>query len=223
MPAQLRRFDAVLFDMDGVLVDSEPRWNDVRIAYAAARGLPWTHDDQEACMGGNSRQWARTMQERLGLADEPVERIEAEVVAGVVGWFHRGAVEMMTGAPEVVRRIAARWPVAIASSAHAAVIAAAVDALGLHGAFGAVTSADEVAHGKPAPDVYLLAAQRLGVAAERCLVVEDSANGVLAGKAAGAHVVLIPNPSVPPTANAYAAADTVVASLADLDPDALPA
>jgi HAD superfamily hydrolase (TIGR01509 family) len=113
--------------------------------------------------------------------------------------------------------------VAIASSAHPAVIAAAVDALGLDGVFGAVTSADEVAHGKPEPDVYRLAAQRLGVAPDRCLVVEDSTNGVLAGKAAGAFVVLVPNASVPPTPEAYAAADVVIGRLADLDPDTLPA
>ena len=101
-------------------------------------------------------------------------------------------------------------------------IAAAVDALGLHGVFGAVTSADEVAHGKPEPDVYRLAAERLGVVAGRCLVIEDSENGVLAGKGAGAHVVLVPNPSVPPTQHAYAVADTVIARLGDVDPDRLP-
>jgi HAD superfamily hydrolase (TIGR01509 family) len=222
MPSPTWRFDAVLFDMDGVLVDSEPRWNDVRIAYASARGLPWTHEDQRACMGGNTRQWAETMRDRLQLTDEPVERIEAEVVAGVVEWIRRGGVEVIADAPQTVRRIAALRPVAIASSAHAAVIAAAVDALGLHGVFSAITSADEVAHGKPAPDVYLLAAERLGVSPARCLVVEDSDNGVLAGKGAGAHVVLIPNASVPPTDVAFAAADTVLARLADLDPDALP-
>ncbi len=222
MPDPSRRFDAVLFDMDGVLVDSEPRWNDVRIAYATARGLSWTLEDQRACMGGNSRQWSETMKERLGLTAEPIERIEADVVAGVVDLFHRGGVEVISGAREAVRRIAAAWPVAIASSAHPDVISAAVDALGLHDVFGAITSADEVPHGKPEPDVYLLAARRLGIAPQRCLVVEDSANGVLAGKAAGAHVVLIPNPSVPPAEEAFDAADTVVPSLADLDPDMLP-
>jgi HAD superfamily hydrolase (TIGR01509 family) len=224
MPEPASRFDAVLFDMDGVLVDSEPRWNDVRVACAAALGKPWGHDDQRACMGGNSRQWAEIMQERLGLAHVPVSQIQDEVVAGVVGHIRRGEVDIMPGAREAVRRIAARWPVAIASSAHPDVIAASVDALGLHDVFaGAITSADEVVHGKPAPDVYLLAAERLGVRADRCLVVEDSTNGVLAGRAAGAHVVLVPNPSVPPTAEAFEHADTVVPNLDALDPDALPA
>jgi HAD superfamily hydrolase (TIGR01509 family) len=218
-----RRFDAVLFDMDGVLVDSEPRWNDVRVAFAARHGRAWNADDQFACMGGNSRQWSTTMAERLALADMPVMAIQDEIVAQVVALIHRGSVDIMPGAQAAVRAIAARWPVVIASSAHPEVIAASVDALGLHDVFtGAITSADEVEHGKPAPDVYLLAAERLGVRADRCLVVEDSTNGVLAGRAAGAYVVLIPNPSVPPTAEAFDAADAVVANLAALDPDALP-
>ena len=116
VPDAAARFDAVLFDLDGVLVDSEPRWNDVRIAYAGARGLAWTHDDQRACMGGNSRQWAEIMRERLGLADEPVERIEADVIEGLVDAYRHGGVEVIAGAPEAVSRIAARWQVAIASS-----------------------------------------------------------------------------------------------------------
>jgi HAD superfamily hydrolase (TIGR01509 family) len=129
----------------------------------------------------------------------------------------------MPGATDAVRRIAAGWPIAIASSSHRSVIEAAVGLLGLHGVFGAVVSSDEVAHGKPEPDVYQLAASRLGVAADRCLVVEDSTNGVLAGKAAGAYVVLIPNPTVLPAPEAYETADAIVERLADLDPDELPA
>jgi HAD superfamily hydrolase (TIGR01509 family) len=113
--------------------------------------------------------------------------------------------------------------VAIASSSHRRVIEAAVDALGLHDVFGAIVSSDEVERGKPAPDVYLLAATRLGVPADRCLVVEDSLNGVTAGKAAGAFVVLVPNPSVPPAGDARVREDLVLERLADLDPDALPA
>jgi HAD superfamily hydrolase (TIGR01509 family) len=222
MPKTTSRFDAVLFDMDGVLVDSEHRWNDVRIAYAAAHGCPWTLDDQHAVMGANSIQWATIMRDRLGLDGVPVERILADVVAGVVDQFRQGAVPVIPGAPAAVRRIAARWPVAIASSSHRDVIAAALDLLGLRDVLGAVTSSDEVAHGKPEPGVYLLAAERLGVAPERCLVVEDSTNGILAGKAAGAYVVLIPNPTMLPAPHAASAADAIVERIGDLDPDALP-
>jgi len=222
MPDPDRRFDAVLFDMDGVLVDSEHRWNDVRRAYAAARGKPWGPDAQQAVIGANSRQWAAIMRDRLGLDDEPLESIIDDTVGGVIARFHDGGVEVIPGAPATVRRIAGRWKVALVTSAHPAIITAALDLLDLHGVFETVASSDEVVHGKPEPDVYQLAMRRLGVAPKRCLVVEDSTNGVLAGKAAGATVVLIPNANVPPTPGAFAAADVVVGRLADLDPDALP-
>lgn len=214
-------FDAVLFDMDGVLMDSEHRWNEVRAAFAAVHGRTWGTADQAAVMGGNSRQWSVIMRDRLGLDGVDPEWIRDEVVRGVVARFHAGEVEVIPGAPEAVRRIAAVWPVAIASSAHADVIAAAIDALGLHGVFGAIASSDEVEHGKPAPDVYLLAAARLGVEPARCLVVEDSTNGVLAGKAAGATVVLVPNAAVPPAPGTAALADLVLDRLADLHPEAI--
>ncbi len=222
MPKPTRRFDAVLFDMDGVLVDSEHRWNDVRIAYAAAHGRPWGIDDQHAVMGANSIQWATTMRERLALDHVPVDQILAEVVAAVVDEFRRGTVPVLPGARAAVRRIATKWPVAIASSSHPDVIAAALDLLGLHDVFSAVTSSDEVAHGKPEPDVYRLAAERLGTSPERCLIVEDSTNGVLAGRAAGAYVVVIPNPTVLPAPHALEAADAIIERIEDLDPDALP-
>jgi HAD superfamily hydrolase (TIGR01509 family) len=214
-----RRFDAVLFDLDGVLVDSEPWWNDVRIAFARAHGRPWTRDDHHAVMGANSRGWALTMQERLGLRDMDVDAIQDAIVDGVVARYRSEPPPVIDGAVEAVRRIAAELPVAIASSAHPDVIAAAVDALGVRDVLGAIVSSDEVPHGKPAPDVYLVAARRLGVEAARCLVVEDSVNGVKAGKAAGMFVVLVPNASVPPPPGTEALADAVVDRLADLDPE----
>jgi HAD superfamily hydrolase (TIGR01509 family) len=125
---------------------------------------------------------------------------------------------LIDGAVEAVQRIAAGWPVAVASSAHPDVIAAALAATGLQDVFRVVVSSDEVDHGKPAPDVYLATAQRLGVAPAACLVVEDSLNGIRAGKAAGMTVVLVPNASVPPPPGAAQLADLVVERLADLDP-----
>lgn len=216
-----RRFEAVLFDMDGVLVDSEPWWNEVRVAFAERLGLSWTHDDQAACMGGNSLEWARIMQARLGLDAVPVEAIRDAVVDGVVDRYRANPAPIIGDAPAQVRRIAAAWPVAIASSSHRAIIDAAMEALGLHDVLGVVVSSDEVPLGKPEPDVYRLAASRLGIAPDRCLVVEDSVNGVRAGKAAGMSVVLVPNASVPPGGNARELADAIVGSLADLDPDHL--
>ncbi len=213
-----RRADAVLFDLDGVLVDTEPWWDEVRHAFAAAHGRAWTGDDQRAVMGANSRQWAAIMRERLALSNLDPDSIETAIVGGVLARYRAGAPPVLPDAAESVRRIAADHRVAIASSSHVVLIQAAVDALGLGGVFGAVVSSDEVSHGKPAPDVYLLAASRLGIEPARCLVVEDSLNGVRAGKAAGMTVVLIPNPSVPPAAGAHALADLVLDRLADLDP-----
>jgi beta-phosphoglucomutase-like phosphatase (HAD superfamily) len=218
-----RRFDAVLFDMDGVLVDTEPWWDEVRTAFAARHGRTWGPDDQAAVMGANSREWAEIMQERLDLPHIPVESILDEIVDGVVGWYRRSAPPLIGDSPDQVRRIAADVPVAIASSSHRAVIEAAMDALGLRDVLAAVVSSDEVPLGKPAPDVYLRAAALAGADPERCLVVEDSFNGVRAGKAAGATVVLIPSTSVPPHGNARDLADVILARLADLDPERLPA
>ncbi len=217
-----RRIGAVLFDLDGVLVDTEPWWDEVRSAFAAAHGRAWGPDDQHAVMGANSRGWARIMRERLDLRDMDEDVIQAAVVDGVLACYREREPPRVPGAPEALRRIAASRPVAIASSSHPAVIRAAVDALGLQDVLGAIVSSDEVEHGKPAPDVYLLAARRLHADPARCLVIEDSLNGVRAGRAAGMTVVLVPNASVPPAGDARDLADVVLDQLADLDPDALP-
>ena len=214
-------FDAVLFDVDGVLVDSEHRWNDMRRAFAASHGCAWTDEDQRSVMGGNSGQWSRVMAERLALGDVSADQIRDAVVHGVVAAFRAGTIEVIDGAAAAVRRLAARLPVAIASSAHPSVISAAVEALGLHGVFAAIASSDEVAYAKPDPDVYLLAARRLGVDPARGLVVEDSTNGVLAGKAAGAVVVLVPNAAVPPAPGTEMLADATLERITDIDLDAL--
>ena len=210
----------VIFDLDGVLVDSEIWWDEVRAAFATEHDRAWTADDQAAVMGANTRGWSRIMRERLDLPI-PDSVIEGAIVGGVVERYEREGAPLIDGAVEAVRRIAADRPVAIASSAHPAVIAAALASTDLTDTFEVVVSSDEVAHGKPAPDVYLEVARRLGVRPSSALVVEDSRNGVLAAKAAGMTVVLVPNASVPPGPGAADAADWVFARLADLDPDAL--
>jgi HAD superfamily hydrolase (TIGR01509 family) len=209
---------AVIFDLDGVIVDSEIWWDEVRQSFARARERPWGEEDRIAVMGANSRQWARIMRDRLDL-DEPAERIERAIVDGVVERYRAEGPPIIPGAVEAVRRIAARWPVAVASSAHREVIDAALRAVGLTDQLPVVVSSDEVEHGKPEPDVYLEAARRLGAAAQRCLVVEDSYNGVQAGRAAGMTVVLVPNHSVPPAPGTDQLAHLVLERLSDLDPD----
>ncbi len=211
---------AVIFDLDGVLVDSEIWWHQERVDWARQLGLIWTHDDSSAVMGANSRAWARIMRERTGLTSDADPAIEADIVERVVRRYADGAPEI-EGAMATVRSIASRWPVAIASSAHRAVIDAALDATGLGGVIPVVVSSDDVEHGKPAPDVYLAAARQLGVAPAECLVIEDSLNGVRAARAAGMIVVLIPNASVPPAPGADEFADLVLTRLADLDPAAV--
>ena len=202
-------------------MDSEIWWDEVRTAFATAHGRAWTSADQAAVMGANSRAWAHTMRVRLDLGVEEGD-IEAAIVDAVVARYRTEGAPDIPGATEAVHRIAATRPVAVASSAHRAVIDAALSATGLTDVFKVVVSSDEVSHGKPAPDVYLETARRLGVRPTACIVVEDSYNGVRAGKAAGMTVVLVPNVSVPPAEGTHELADLVLARLADLDPDALP-
>jgi HAD superfamily hydrolase (TIGR01509 family) len=216
-----RPFAAVIFDLDGVLVDTEIWWDDVRREYATAHGRVWSLDDRASVMGANSRQWSRTMGERLRLDVDP-DGIEQDVVDGMVARWAAGPSPLIPGADVVVRRLAETWPLAVASSAHRSVIDAALATTGLRACFRVVVSSDEVRHGKPAPDVYLEAARQLGVEPGDCLVVEDSFNGVLAGRSAGMTVVLVPNASIPPAAGAREAASVVLDSLGELDPAAIP-
>jgi HAD superfamily hydrolase (TIGR01509 family) len=209
--------EAVIFDLDGVIVDSEIWWDEARREFAARRGRSWSEADRAAVMGANSRQWSATMRERLHL-DEPDRQIERAIVEAVVERYRREGAPIIPGAVEAVRRIARAWPTAVASSAHGEVIDAALEATGLTGVFRVVVSSDEVDRGKPEPDVYLEAARRLGVDPRRCLVVEDSLNGVKAAKAAGMTCVLIPNRTIPPAPGTAELADVVLERLADLDP-----
>ncbi len=209
--------EAVIFDLDGVIVDSEIWWDDVRQDFARTHDRAWTVDDRHAVMGANSRQWSATMKDRLGL-DLPAEAIERAIVDGVVDRYRREGPPTIDGAAEAVRRIAARWPSALASSSHRDVIDAALAATGLATVFVAVVSSDEVRHGKPAPDVFLEAARRLRAVPAATLVVEDSLNGLKAGRAAGMTTALVPNHSIPPAAGAADFADLIVDRLADLDP-----
>lgn len=208
-------YDAVIFDLDGVLVDTEIWWDEVRIAFAAGVGRRWTEDDRAAIMGSNTREWSSRMRLRLGL-DMSEREIEREVVGGMLDRYAREGPPAIDGAVEAVRRLAAGYPLAVASSAPPVVIETALAGLGIRSLFRAIASSDEVAAGKPAPDVYLLAAERIRMDPASCLVVEDSLNGVLAARAAGMRVVLVPNVSIPPARGAREAADFAIDRLAEL-------
>jgi HAD superfamily hydrolase (TIGR01509 family) len=171
-------------------------------------------------MGANSRQWSETMRRRLEL-DMTREEVENAIVDAMVERYGREGAPAIDGAVATVRRLAATWPLALASSSHRRVIDAALAGTGLVDAFRAVVSSDEVERGKPAPDVFLEAARRLGVEPSRVLVVEDSLNGLKAGRAAGMTTVLIPNKSVPPAAGSEEEADVVLERISELDPAAI--
>jgi HAD superfamily hydrolase (TIGR01509 family) len=184
--------EAVVFDLDGVLLDSEQVWDEVREQLAVERGGRWHEGAQRAMMGMSSTEWSQYMHDELGLP-EPPEEISAEVVRRLEDRY-REDLPLLDGAVEAVERLAARWPLGIASSSNREVIDFALDAAGLAQYFKATVSSEEVARGKPAPDVYLEAVRRLGAVPERSAAIEDSHNGIRAAKAAGMRVAAIPNP-----------------------------
>lgn len=209
--------EAVVFDLDGVVVDSEQVWDDVRETLVRERGGRWHERAQADMMGMSSVEWSAYMHDELGLAESPAE-INDEVVRLMLERY-RNELPLLPGAVEAVERIAARYPLAVASSSNRPLIAAVLDAAGIARHFRATVSSEEVPGGKPAPDVYLEAARRLGVAPERCAAVEDSANGLRSAKAAGLRVLAIPNPHYPPAEDALALADVVLSSLDELTPE----
>jgi HAD superfamily hydrolase (TIGR01509 family) len=188
----------------------------VREAYVRECGGRWHEGAQAAMMGMSSPEWSRYVHEELGVPDPP-EQINEEMVRRMLDRY-RQDLPLLPGAVEAVRRLAADFELAIASSSNRPLIEAVLETAGIAACFAVTVSSEEVARGKPAPDVFLEAARRLGVAPERCAVVEDSANGILAGRAAGMHVVAIPNPHFPPGDEALAEADMVLDSLDELTP-----
>ena len=211
--------EAVVFDLDGVLLDSEQVWDEVREQLARERGGRWSESAQRDMMGMSSPEWSRYLHDVVGLTDSPQE-INAEVVRRMLDRY-RAHLPLLPGALDAVRRLAAEWPLGLASSSNRPLIEGFLDAAGVRDVFAATVSSEEVAAGKPAPDVFLEAARRLDVAPSRCAAIEDSANGLRAAKAAGMRVVALPNPHYPPTDDELALADAVVSTLDELDPDLL--
>ncbi|MFI6130135.1 HAD family hydrolase [Micromonospora sp. NPDC051141] len=211
--------DAVLFDLDGVIVDSEPVWEEVRRAYVAEHGGVWQPDTQRRLMGMSTGEWAAYLSGELGV-DRSAEQVAAEVVAEMTRRYAQ-RVPLIDDADAVVRRTAARWPLGLASSSPTRLIAAALEATGLVDAFGATLSTEETARGKPAPDVWLAVAARLGVDPARCVAVEDSSNGVRSAAAAGCRVVAVPHLSYPLDPDAAALAAVRLPSIDALTPELL--
>ena len=212
---------AVVFDMDGVLLQSEEVWDAVREQFVRERGGRYDAEIQRAMMGMSSPEWSRYLHEHAGVSDKP-EEINAEVVRRMLASY-RDHLPLIPGAQDAVRRMAEAFPLGLASSSNRELIDVVLDVADLASYFAATVSSEEVAHGKPAPDVYLEAARRLAVDPGGCCAIEDSHGGIRSAKAAGMRVVAIPNPTYPPGEEALALADVVVRSLDDLTVDVVSA
>jgi HAD superfamily hydrolase (TIGR01509 family) len=211
--------DAVVFDLDGLLLDTEQVWDEVREELVRERGGRWHDRAQADMMGMSSTEWSRYLHEELGLA-QPPEELNRIVVERMEKRYRR-QLPLVDGAVEAVRRLAGRWPLGLASSSNRPLIDLALDLMDVADLFRATLSSEEVDRGKPAPDVYLETARRLGVRPENAVAVEDSASGIRSAKAAGMGVVAIPNAHFPPPDEVLALADVRLESLAALTPDAV--
>jgi HAD superfamily hydrolase (TIGR01509 family) len=211
--------DAVVFDLDGLLLDTEQLWDEVREELARERGGRWHAGAQADMMGMSSPEWSRYMHEVIGLS-EPPDEIAGEVVRRMEDRY-RQDLPLLPGAREAVERLAARWPLGLASSSNRPLIDLALELGGLAAFFRATVSSEEVERGKPAPDVYLEACRRLGVEPARTAAVEDSRNGIRSAHAAGMRVVAIPNAHYRPDAESLGLADVVLRSLDKLMPEAV--
>jgi HAD superfamily hydrolase (TIGR01509 family) len=210
---------AVVFDLDGVLIDSEQVWAQAREQVARAHGGHWHGGATRAMMGMSAPEWSQYMHSALGVAQSPGE-ISDEVVARLLA-LYRERLPLLPGARAALAALAEHWPLGLASSANREVIEVVLELARVAPLFAATVSAEEVAHGKPAPDVYLEAARRLEIEPSRCAAVEDSSNGLRAAAAAGMHVIAYPNTRFPPAPEALGLADRVVDSLEDLRPELL--
>ena len=209
--------DAVVFDLDGLLLDTEQLWDDVREQLAHERGGRWHQGAQADMMGMSSPEWSRYMHETIGLRESPDEI--ADEVVNRMQERYRERLPLLPGSRDAVERLAVRWPLGLASSSNRPLIDLALEVGGLAASFRVTVSSEEVKRGKPEPDVYLEAARRLEVEPGRAAAIEDSRNGIASAHAAGMKVIAIPNAHFPPDAESLSLADVVVPSLAELTPE----
>jgi HAD superfamily hydrolase (TIGR01509 family) len=209
--------DAVIFDLDGVLVDSEQLWNEAKHELVVETGGRWREDAPRAMMGMSSPEWSAYLHNELGVPLS-AEQINDQVV-GRIERLYRERLPLLPGAVKAIRSLGARWPLGLASSSNREIIDLVLELAGVQDAFEATVSSEEVAHGKPAPDVYLETARRLGVPPEGCVALEDSSNGLRAAVAAGMAVIAVPNPHYPPDGEALALAAARVEVVGDVTPE----
>ncbi|MFE1593120.1 HAD family hydrolase [Nocardia sp. NPDC058705] len=210
---------AVVFDMDGVLIDSEPIWEQVRHEYVVLKDGRWQPDSQKKMMGMSTVEWSTYMADDLGVAMPPDE--VASDIIDLMADKYAHQVPLLPGAVDAVRRCAGSWKLGLASSSPATLIDLVLAKAGLMDYFTAVLSTEEVGRGKPSPDVYLTVAQRLGIDPEDCTAVEDSTNGLLSAHNAGMRVIAAPRPEFPPLPDALALAAAVIGDLDQLTPEVI--
>jgi HAD superfamily hydrolase (TIGR01509 family) len=207
---------AVIFDLDGVLINSEPLWEQIRRDLVREHGGHWSDEAQRRLMGMNTQEWSRYLSEDLGVGLPPQE--VASVVIDRMATSYASELPLIPGAVEAVQRMSERWPLGLASSSPTALIETVLESAGLQLQFRVTMSTEEVERGKPSPDVYLAVADRLGVSPDQCVAVEDSSNGLRSASAAGLRTIAIPQPEYPPADDALALAAVVLPDLAGLTP-----
>jgi HAD superfamily hydrolase (TIGR01509 family) len=208
---------AVVFDLDGVLIDSEQVWDAAREDLVRERGGTWDERATTDMMGMSSKEWSSYMHDRLGVPMTPAE-INDDVVRRVASTYEHG-LPLLPHALETVRELAARWPLGLASSSNRPIIDLVLERAGVRACFAAVVSSEEVANGKPAPDVYLAASRELEVDPKDCAAIEDSTNGIKSAVAAGMRTIAVPNRQFRPDDDVLASAAVVVSSLAEVTVD----
>ena len=211
--------EAIIFDMDGILVDSEPVWNEARVQLAKSLGKTWTSHDHEAVMGVSTSEWVDYMMQRLEPAMTPKE-LEEEIVKNMAALYEK-QIPFMPHAVETVNLAKNLCPIGLASGSVRKLIDTVTQSPELRDKFEVILSADQVARGKPHPDVYLKTAELMNVDPKHCICIEDSGNGVLAGKAAGMRVIAVPDERFPPVRGKLEQADIILNSLSEIDTDLL--
>ena len=208
--------EAVVFDLDGVILDTEEVWEEVRRGYVAEYGREFLPDSQDRMMGMSTPEWSGHLAHDVGVPRTP-EQVAADVL-GRMAERYRTSLPLIPGAVEAVRSLGNRFPLGLASSSARVLIDQVLETAGLTGVFQVTLSTEEVPRGKPFPDVYLAAAERLGFDPEVCAAVEDSSNGLRSAGAAGFAVIAIPHGVYPPAADALALASMVVTNASELTP-----
>ncbi len=208
---------AVVFDLDGVIIDTEEVWEEVRRGYVAEYGREFLPDSQDRMMGMSTPEWSGHLANDVGVPRTP-EQVADDVLSRMADRY-RTSLPLIPGSTEAVRRLGSRFPLALASSSARLLIDQVLETAGLTGAFQVTLSTEEVPRGKPAPDVYLAACDKLGLAPAVCAAVEDSSNGLRSAGAAGLAVIAVPHGVYPPAADALTLASMVVTSVSELTPE----